>query len=783
MIKSYLKIAFRNLRNKPTFSIINITGLAVGMAAAVLIFAWVQNEYGYDNFYPNENSLYKVWVRYVTPGYIGDGDVTSGPMAKALKTDYPEVKNTARVYWSTDRLFDYGNRSVKAKGNDVDKPFLSMFSFPMLEGSPEHALDDMHDIVLTKELASRIFGTADPMGKIVKINNNEPYKVTGILQDLPGNTQFDFEYLVPLVDNRYGDDNSWGTGNYYTFAQLKQGASIEHVNAKIKDMITRRDPKANGEVFLYPMSKMHLYSNFDNGKVVGGRIEIVHLLLLIAGIVLLIACINFMNLSTAQSHKRAKEVGVRKVIGAGRGSLIVQFLTESLLIAFFAGVIALWLAQLCLPVFNAATGQKLSLNYLDPVFLPGYWGFILFTGLLAGSYPAFLLSGFRPVRVLKGAVLFTGANKAFNPRKVLVVVQFSVAVILIISTIVVYRQIRFAQNRDSGYNINNLVEVPIEGDILKNYDDIRNDLLSSGAVTSMCKTSYTVTINGATQSGYTWDGMQKDQENLTFTRFGTGGNFVKTMGLKLIAGRDINFDEFPSDSSACLINEAAMTQMGLKDPVGKLINHSIKIVGVFKNFIINSPYSNVDPMIVFGSKTWAYNLVIRLNAKRNIAEDLSSTSSIFKKYNPAYPFTYQFIDREYQQKFNDQQQTGKIAFLFSMLTIFISCLGLFGLASYMAENRSKEIGIRKVLGASTAVITKMLTGEFVKLVIIAIAIAVPVSWWAMNKWLQDFVYRIHIGWLTFALAGLMAIVIAVLTVSVQSVKAALANPVSSIKAE
>ena len=781
MIKSYFKIAFRNLRNKISFSFINITGLAIGMAGAILIFAWVQNEYSYDTFYANESSLYKVWNRYVTPGYIGTGDVTSTPLGKALKDTYPDIKSATRVYWSTDRLFNYGDKFIKAKGNDVDKAFLTMFTFPLLEGNAAHALDETSNIVITQHLATRLFGNSDPINKLVKINNKDLYKVTGVLKDLPNNTEFDFEYLVTLGEHLYGE-NAWNMGNYYTYVQLQPNANINKVNAQIKNIAIQHDPKT-GEVFLYPLSKMHLYARFDNGKPAGGRIEIVHLLLAIAGIILLIACINFMNLSTAQSQKRAKEVGVRKVFGASRINLVNQFLSESVIIAFIAGIIAILIVTLSLPLFNQLTAKNLTINYDNPLFWLGFIGFIVFTGLLAGSYPAFLLSGFRPVKVLKGSSLFAGAVNWFNPRKLLVVLQFSVAIILVVSTIVIYRQIKFAQNRDAGYNITNLIEVPVEGDILKNYGAIKNDLLNSGAATAMCKTGYTVTVNGATTSGYKWDGMQNEQENLIFTRFGTGGHFIKTMGMKLIEGRDIDFNAYPSDSSACLINATAAAQMRIKNPIGKLINGSIKIVGVFKDFIIQSPYANVDPMIVLGSKNWAYNMVIRLNSANDLSKNLQVAGQVFKKYNPAYPFTYQFIDREYQQKFSDQQQTGTLAFVFAGLTIFISCLGLFGLASYMAENRSKEIGIRKVLGASVAGIAQMLTKEFVALVVVAIVIASPIAWWVMNKWLQDFTYRINIGWLTFVIAGFAAIIIAVLTVSAQSVTAAMANPVKSIKAE
>ena len=438
MLTNYFKIAFRNLRNKLTFSVINISGLAIGMAGAILIFAWVQNEYSYDAFHTNERTLYKVWNRYVTPGYTGTGDVTASPLGNALKDEYPQVKSAARVYWSINRLFNYGDKFIKAQGNDVDKPFLTMFTFPLLEGDAAHALDEINNIVITKTLAAKLFGNADPMGKLVKINNKHLYKVTGVLKDLPNNTEFNFEYLVQLNDKFYGD-NSWNTGNYYTYIQLQPNANIEKVNAEIKNIAIRHDPKSNGQVFLYPLSKMHLYSRFDNGKPVGGRIEIVHLLLAIAGIILLIACINFMNLSTAQSQKRAREVGVRKVIGASRLSLISQFLSESLFIAFIAGIAALLIVTISLSSFNQLTGKSLAIDYSNPTAWLGFIAFILFTGVLAGSYPALLLSGFRPVKVLNSGRLFTGAANWLSPRKVLVVLQFSVAIVLVVSTSVIYR--------------------------------------------------------------------------------------------------------------------------------------------------------------------------------------------------------------------------------------------------------------------------------------------------------------------------------------------------------
>ncbi|MEO7313778.1 MAG: ABC transporter permease [Ginsengibacter sp.] len=786
MFKNYFKIAWRNLRKNKTTSFINLFGLAIGMAGVILIGTWVQNELSFEQFHADNDNLYKVWNRSAGPGEIGTWDVTSGPLGKALEKDFPEVKNTSRIYWSTDRLFNYADKNIKAKGNEVDKPFLSMFTFPLLQGDPNHALDDIHSIVLTENLAKNIFGKEDPLNKIVKLDNKENYKITGVLKNLPNNTEFDFEYLISLTPDagRFYGGESWETNTFYTYVLLQPNTNIGQFNDKIKKEIVRYSPEAQTEIFLHPMSKWHLYSRFENGKVAGGRIEIVHLLMLIGGLILLIACINFMNLSTAQSQKRAKEVGVRKVIGAGKGGLISQFLCESILVAFMAGVLALGIVQLFLPSFNQLIEKSLSINYANPLLWISLIGFVLFTGLLAGSYPAFFLSSFKPVSVLKGS--FKGAQNLFNPRKILVVLQFSVAIVLVISTLVIYKQIQFVQNRDNGYNVKNLVEVPIEGDVEKNYDLIKTELINSGAVTAMSKTGFGVTLDASYGAGFNWDGMDKALENLNFSIYRSGGDFIKTMGMKLEIGRDIDFTHYPGDSSSVMINEMAVEKMGMKDPVGKIIRSGDKpltIVGVFKDFIIGSPYKEVRPMLVRGYDKWNFNTVLRLNEHNSITKNLNTAQNIFKKYNSAYPFTYQFVDQEYAQKFKDEKQTGSLAGLFAGLTIFISCLGLFGLAAFMAENRSKEIGIRKVLGANVTGIIKLLSREFVLLVTISIGIAVPVGWWAMNKWLEDFTYRINIGWQVFAITGVMAIVIALLAVSFHAVKAAIANPVKSLRAE
>ncbi|RFZ95343.1 ABC transporter permease [Mucilaginibacter conchicola] len=787
MIKNYFKIAWRNLWKNKGFSFINIAGLATGMCGAILIFTWVQNELSFDRFHKNADNLYKVWNKSDKDpaGNIYTWDITSAPIAPELKQKFPEIKAAARVYWPNDRLFNYKEKSIVATGLDVDPQFLSMFSFPMVNGS-EHALDDPKGIVLSASLAKSIFGSEDPTDKVLRINDKENYKVTGVVNDPPSNTQFKFDYLVsiqPLIGT--SEANNWGNASFNTYVQLEPGTNVAALDNKIKNILRDHDPGLHFGIFLHPSSKWHLNSRFENGVAVGGAIETVRILLGIAGLILLVACINFMNLSTAQSEKRGKEVGVRKVIGANRFAIIKQFLTESILITIISGVLAVVLVQLTLPAFNQLTGINLSINYSSPYLWLSGIGFILFTGLLAGSYPAFYLSSFRPVKVLKG--LFKAKAQVISPRKVLVVTQFTVAIVLIISTIIIYQQIEHVQSRDNGYVRNNLVEHPVNDAINKSFDALKNDLLSSGAAVAVSKTSMSVTIDGSQGSGFNWGDMDASHKEASFSRFGTTGDFVKTFGFKLIAGRDIDFNKYPSDSSAVIINEAAVKLMGLKDPVGQtVINNGgsrMTVVGVIKNFIIGSPSQDINPMMVFGSKRWSNALTFRLNPNKRPSESLKAAEAIFKKYNPAYPFQYSFVDQAYAAKFKNEQRVGKIAFTFSALTIIISCLGLFGLAAYVAESRSKEIGIRKVLGAGIVNLMQLLTRDFVVLVLISVLIAAPIGWWFMSKWLQDFNYRIQISWTIFLYSGLVAVLIAVITVSFQAAKAALANPIKSIKTE
>lgn len=786
MIQNHLKIAWRSLLKNKGFSAINIIGLAIGMAAVLLIALWVQNQFLYDNFYTNKENIYKLWNRTDKDGKVTVHNITMGAAAKALKEQYPEVEYAARMYWSSDDLFTYGEQRIKSKGNEVDADFLNIFDFPIVHGIAGKMLSEPNNIVLTEGLAKKLFGNENPMNKIVTMGIDASYKVSGIIKDLPNYTDFDFTYLVPFTQEKlYG--NEWNTNTYYTFVSLRPGTDIEAFNQKIKPLLQANSPERKwSSLFLYPLSKMHLYSRFENGVPVGGKIEQVRLVGGIGLLILLIACINFMNLSTARSQKRSKEVGVRKVVGASKKTLVSQFLFESVLLAFIAGGIAIGLATLCLPIFNTVLDKPLVVDWTSPLIWSIGLIFILITGLLAGIYPAFVLSSFQPIKTLKGQT--SKPNHLFNLREGLVIAQFGIAVFLIVATLVIRLQINFAGERELGYNISQLIEIPAEGEMNKNYTAIKAELLDNQLASDVTRTGWTITADNASAGGtFSWEGATQEQEiNSFFTLFRTESDFVKTLGLTLLDGRDIDYARSPADSMSVLLNETATKSMKLENPVGKYLkwgDETYTIVGVLKDHIMGSPYEDVRPLLVYPSKRYLYNIVVRTNPQLSMSQSLQGIEKIIKKFNPSYPFSYKFVDEQYAQKFHEQKQMGTLALVFSLLAIFISCLGLFGLVSYIAETRIKEIGIRKVLGASVAGITTMLSKDFIKLVVISLLLASPIAWWAMNKWLNDFTYRIDMQWWMPAIAGGLAIMIALLTISAQSIRAARANPVDSLRDE
>ncbi len=794
MFENYLKTTFRNLSRNKGFSAVNIAGLSIGMAAAMLILLWIQNQLSVDGFYKNEGRIYWMYNRdkdasgaaYAWPN-------TPKILAPTLKKDYPEVEDAVR-FMNITLLLTSGDKHLNTQGAFADSSFLNVFDLPLMSGSARNALNGSYTIILTEQLAKKLFGNENAIGKTVRVDSVNNCTVTAVLKNLPNNTQFNFEYILPwsYMTKLGWDNNEWGNNSAYTYVLLKPGTSQAAFDAKVKN-ITIDHTKGTAsavttEVFTQPLSRAYLYSESVNGKLVDGPIEAVRLFAVIAGLILLIACINFMNLSTARSEKRAKEVGIRKVMGAQRSKLILQFLGESILLSVIAFIVALLLVQVSLKGFNALVGKELFIDYTSPFFWMFAIAFILFSGILAGSYPAFFLSAFKPVKVLKGT--FKKANAAVNPRKVLVVLQFTFAIILIISTIIIERQIQYGLNRDSGYNRNNLVYTFAQGDVVLHYNLIKHELLNSGAAVSITRCANPITRRWGDSWGFSWDGSTKEDEKIDFVSLGTDADFAKTIGVKIIDGRDIDVYNYPTDSSAVLLNEAAVKAMHLKDPVGKIISSTdgsaqLHVVGIVKNFILESPYqSEISPVMICGpAYNSGYVVHMKLNPGNTTADNLAKAEKIFRKYNPQYPFEYVFADESYAKKFDDTQRTGKLAALFAGLTIFISCLGLFSLAAYMAENRTKEIGVRKVLGASVINIMSLMSKDFLKLVVISFLVATPVAWFAMYKWLQGYTYRTGIELWVFVTAGLLSVLIAIATVSFQAIKAAIANPVKSLRTE
>ena len=786
MLRNYLRVAVRNLLRSKGFTALNVLGLSVGMASALLILLWVQNEWSVDRFYPNSSRLYLVWNRDKWTDDTVCWATTPKVMGTVLKTDYPEIEKSSRMNWTQTLLFAVGDKRLNVKGTMVDPDFLSMFSVPFLEGNPNSALNNPTSIVITQSLAKRLFGSQDAMGRTVKVDNKDVFNVAGVIKDLPPNTDFNYEFLTPwsYMKTRGDDDSSWGNNSCRNFVLLRPNVDLPAMNKKIQDVTIKHESGGTTKVFLYPFSRTHLYGNFEHGKQAGGRIEMVRAFVLIAVFILVIACINFMNLSTARSERRAKEVGIRKTVGARREALVLQFLMESILIAFVAGVLALGIVWACLDPFNTLTQKHLVLAFGSLPFWLSLVGFILFTGILAGSYPAFFLSRFRPVQVLKGT--FKKAKGLVSPRQVLVVIQFTFAILLIISTLIIVKQLRYAQDRENGYDRHNLVYVMMQGDVSKNYHIIRDELRDQGVVTSVSMCSSPISESWSNTWGIDWQGKPPGDKTI-INSFTTDGDLVRTTGMTLVQGRDIDLVNYPSDSTACLLNEACVKAMNFKHPIGQTVGYPgdpFHVVGVVKDFIIESPYAPIRPMVMWGPKnTWFNAIHFKLNPARSTRQNLDIMERVFRKYNPEYPFEYNFVDQEYARKFSDEQTTATLAALFAGLTIFISCLGLFGLAAYMAEARVKEIGIRKVLGASVASITSLLSRDFVLLVAIAILIASPLAVYFMGKWLDGYKYRTHVGVWIYVVAGVTAILIALVTVSFQAIRAAMASPIRSLRSE
>ncbi len=781
MFRNYFKTAWRNLVKNKGLSFINLSGLSLGMAGAVLLLMNIGYELSVDQFHKNKEQLYSAYTKIEVNNKTEAWFVSSASLAPALKKDYPQIQAVARVA-GTEKVFGYGDRKLKAQGNYADASFLSMFSFPLLKGNLQTALQDAHSIVITEDLAKKLFGDADPLGKMVTADNTDPFTVTGVLQNLPYNTDFHFDYLTSwnFLPAKGIENPSWDNLYVNTYVQLQPNTDISFLNKQIANLVSKNAGQKKPQTFLYPFSKQHLYGRFENAIPAGGNIDNLYMLGSLAGIILLIACINFMNLSTARSEKRAKEVGVRKVMGAERRGLILQFISESVLIAFLAGIIALIIVQFLLPVFSTLANVHLLVPYASASFWILAIGFILFTGFVAGSYPAFYLSSFKPVKVLKGIV--TNSSALVTPRKLLVIVQFVLSIFLINFTIVFQRQNNYLQSRETGYVKENLVYQYVTDDIRKNYTLLKNDLIGSGIATAVCESNTPVTRSRGQITGLKWAGMNTGQ-NTSFDLVTTNGDFIKTNGLTLLKGRDIDINTYPADTAACLVNETALQLMGLKNPVGQFIKDgdlNWKIVGVVKDFLIGEADEASNALMVRGDKNGDF---VSIRLRNSSTQNLKAAESVIKKYNPGFLTEVQFADIDYAFKFQHAKSTGALINGFAFIAIFISCMGLFGLSVYMAENRTKEIGVRKVLGATVSGITCLLARDFIKLIVIAIVIASPLAWLFMNSFLTHFSYRTTASWWILVLTGCIAVFIALLTVSFQSVKAAIANPVKSLRTE
>jgi ABC-type antimicrobial peptide transport system permease subunit len=793
MIKNYFKIALRNLSKNKASSFINIGGLAVGMAVAILIALWIYDEVSFNKSFKNHDRIAQIMQRFTINGETGAGTTVPFPMGDALRKSFGnDFKHISMSSWNGGHILSSGGKILTKSGTFFEPDILDMLSVKMLKGSKD-ALNEPSSIIISSSTAKAYFGTAEPMEKIMKIDDLLTVKVTGVYEDFPSSSSFsDVSFISPwkLFAEDQGFKNAtdpWRCNCYLGYVQVADNTDMNKISAKIKDIkldkVDKSELTQHPQVFLNPMSRWHLFSEFKNGISAGGRIQYVWLFGTIGLFVLLLACINFMNLSTARSEKRAKEVGIRKSIGSLRSQLITQFFSESLLIALFSFILSLLLVQLILPFFNEVAGKKMAIPWGSPVFWIACTGFSFITGLIAGSYPAFYLSSFEPVKVLKGT--FRAGRFAAIPRKVLVVVQFTVSVILIIGTIIVFRQIQFAKDRPIGYSRDGLVMMEVRtGEIHKHFDAVRSELLQSGAVTQLSESGSPVTAIWSTNAGFDWKGKDPNLA-VDFPNIDVSYDYGKTVGFQFKDGRDFSRD-FATDSTAFIVNEAAIKFMGLKNPVGETLKWDgvpFTIIGVVKDMVIESPYTTIRPTLYHLSKDIGNVLTIKLNPEASASTSLAKIESVFKKYNPSQPFEYQFIDEQYARKFENEQRIGKLASFFAFLAIFISCLGLFGMASFVAEQRTKEIGVRKVLGASVFNLWKLLSKEFVLMVLLSCAIAIPVAYYFLGKWLLNYEYRTKISWWIFGISVAGALVITLLTVSFQAIRAAVANPVKSLRTE
>jgi putative ABC transport system permease protein len=785
MLKNYFRVAWRSLLRNRGFSITNISGLAIGMTCTLLILLWVQDEKGYDKFHSNYHNIYQVMAHRDFKNQIFTDQNMVLPLAAALQAGIPEIKNAVVTTHRQSHILTYGDIKLKKDGYTVGEHFFDVFSWKFVKGTAATALPDAYSIVLTESAAKTLFGDSDPINQVVRVDSDYDAKVTAVVADVPGNSTFQFDFINAF--NYSGDYlkqaiTNWTNSSWDVYVNLNPGADLHAVEKKINDIKHQHDndDKKISTYFTFPMSKWRLYSDFKDGKNVGGMIEYVRLFTIIALIILLIACVNFMNLSTARSEKRAKEVGVRKTLGSDKRQLVLQFFIESGILAFIAFIFSVAAVYSLLPSFNTLVSKQLSLDITRPVFWLVSICIIAFTGLVAGSYPALYLSSFNAVKVLKGTFL-TGKKGAL-PRRMLVVAQFSISILLISATIIVYRQINHIKNRDIGYNPDNLIMINASPDTQKNFGVIKQDLLKTGMIGAVTRTMSPITEIWWRQPAPDWEGKPADL-NIIFSGLTADIDFTKTMGIKMLEGKD--FSGTPSDTLAILLNKAAVQTMGLKNAVGVQMRNGRKftVIGVTDNVVMGSPFTPVEPLMIYYNPDASNSISIRLNREAQLQKSLGVIETVFKKYNPSVPFEYKFVDEEFGKKFATEELISRITNIFAGLAIFICCLGLAGLVSFTVEKRIREIGIRKVLGASVSQVLLLVSREFVKLVAISFFLAIPIAWWFMHNWLDRYEYHTTISIWLFAAVGVIMMLLTLFVIVINAFKAAISNPVQSLRTE
>ncbi len=788
MFKNYLLVTLRNLRKNATYSFINIAGLSIGIVCSILILLWVFDELSFDTFQPKANRLYQVWVNAHFDGKINSWTSVPQPTYEALKTEDSNILNTSITDWGGTHLYTVGDNRIYKRAYYASEEFLEMFQFPLVKGDMTTVMDDPTSLVITESMAKVLFGDQDPINQTVRINNAHDLKVTGVLKDIPKNSTFQFDCLMTWKMKIIAEDwvkrsqTQWGNYSFQVFVELNDPGNKSNVENSIRDLLFRKGEKdMKREFFLHPMLRWRLHSNFENGQESGGMVDYVQMFTIIAAFVLVIACINFMNLATARSERRAREVGIRKSVGSRRHELILQFMGESVFLAVVAFAIAILTAQLLLPFYNQLVDKQLFIDYTSARFWMFAGALILFTGVVSGSYPALYLSSFQPVKVLKGKIQV--GKSATLPRKILVTLQFGFSILLIIGTIVIYWQINFVKARDLGYQQENLITVEYTSEVGKNYRPIKQELLNSGVVSAVCKSNSPITEIWS-NNFLGWPGKPEEQK-VIFTTISTEYDYTKTMGIKILQGRDFSEDH-KSDTAAIIVNKAALEVMGLKDPIGQQLDlwgGKRELIGIVDNVLMGSPYQPVKPMFMVLIPEWASAVTIRLDKTNDLQASVRKVEDIFKKYNPAYPFEYKFADVEFAKKFTTINMISRLASLFASLAIFITGLGLFGLAAFMAEQRTKEIGIRKVMGASVLSLVSLMSKDFSRLVLVAFLISSPVAWWLLTTFLERYPVRITIPWWVFPVTGMVALAFASAIVSTQALRAARANPANSLRNE